>query len=157
MIRPLWLVMLGLLGMAACSNSRPKFVPVSGRVLVDGKPVANLMVSFQPIQTEKNKDPGPGSAGITDADGRFVLKVSSQQFSGNGAVVGKHLVRIGTILPGEGVATDPSIGSPDDAPLAGKELIPPQYNQDTILTFEVPATGTDQANFELWVRTKKKP
>ncbi|MCS7021219.1 MAG: DUF4198 domain-containing protein [Gemmataceae bacterium] len=140
-----------------CSDSRPKFVPVSGRVLVDGKPVANLMVTFQPIQTDKNKDPGPGSAGITDAEGRFVLKVSSQQYSGDGAIVGKHKVRIGTVLPGEGVATDPSIGSPDDAPLAGKELIPPQYNQDTILTFEVPSSGTDQANFEIYIKTKKKP
>lgn len=157
MLRSFLLVGLGLLaaGVLGCSDGRPKFVPVSGRVLVDGQPVANLMVTFQPLQTEKNKDPGPGSAGITDAEGRFTLKVSSQQYSGTGAVVGKHKVRIGTILPGEGQATDPSIGSPDDAPLAGKELIPPQYNQDTILTFEVPPGGTDQANFELYIRTRK--
>jgi len=151
---PLALTLLALV-VIGCNDGRPKFVPVSGRVLVDGKPVANLMVTFQPIATEQNKDPGPGSAGITDADGRFTLKVSSQQYSSNGAVVGKHKVRIGTILPGEGQATDPSIGSPDDAPLAGRELIPPQYNQDTILTFEVPPKGTDQANFDIFIRTRK--
>jgi hypothetical protein len=150
----LCLVLL-ILTVLGCGEGRPKFVPVSGRVLVDGKPVANLMVTFQPIATERNKDPGPGSAGITDAEGRFTLKVSSQQYSGNGAVVGKHKVRIGTVLPGEGQATDPSIGSPDDAPLAGKELIPPHYNQDTILTFEVPPEGTNQANFDLFIRTRK--
>jgi hypothetical protein len=96
------------------------------------------------------EDPGPGSAGTTDAGGRYTLEVSSQQHKGKGAVVGKHRVTIGTILPGEGAnPTDPSVGTPDGEPLAGKELIPPQYNQDSTLTFDVPAGGTDKADFDL--------
>jgi hypothetical protein len=129
-----------------CSGDGFKLVPVSGRVTKNGQPLANVRVVFQPI----GDNPGPGSAGTTDADGRYTLVVSSQQYSGNGAVVGKHRVTIGTILPGEGAKpTDPSVGSPDGEPLAGKELIPPRFNQDSTLTFDVPAGGTDKADFDL--------
>lgn len=138
--------------LTSCGSSKPQFVPVSGRVLVDGKPVANLMVTFQPIGTT-GSDPGPGSAGITDVNGRYTLKVSSQQFEGDGAVPGKHKVRIGSVQAGEGVPTDPEIGSPDGAPLPGKELIPTKYNQDTVLTVDVPSEGTDKADFELFIKT----
>lgn len=133
---------------AGCSNSgEHEFVPVSGRVTVDGKPLANVRVMFRPVT---GANPGPSSVGDTDADGRFKLVVSSQKYSGNGAVAGRHSVSIGTILAGEGgKPTDASIGSADGEPLPGRELIPPQYNQNTTLEFDVPKKGTDQANFEL--------
>lgn len=135
-----------LLLAVGCSGDGFKLVPVSGRVTKNGQPLANVRVTFQPI----GENPGPGSAGTTDADGRYKLVVSSQQHQGDGAVVGKHTVRIGSVLPGEGAnVTDPSIGSPDGEPLTGKELIPPKYNQDTILTFDVPPGGTDKADFDL--------
>jgi hypothetical protein len=130
--------------MAGC-GAGPKFVPVSGRVTMNGKPLANAHVQFQPI----GNDPGPGSYGATDADGRFKLKISSQQKQGDGAVVGKHLVRIGTILKGEGVKGNSETGSADDAPLGGKENIPLRYNQDSQVTFAVPPNGTTEANFDL--------
>jgi hypothetical protein len=141
-----WLLATSMLAVG-CSGDNIKFVPVSGRVTKNGQPLANVRVVFQPIGSE---NPGPGSAGTTDADGRYTLTVSSQQQSGKGAVPGMHRVTIGTILPGEGaLPTDPSVGSPDGAPLAGKELIPPKYNQDSTLKFEVPAGGTDKADFDL--------
>lgn len=141
-----WLLAVPLLLAAGCSGDGFKYVPVSGRITKNGQPLANVRVTFQPM----GENPGPGSAGTTDADGRYKLVVSSQQYSGEGAVVGKHRVRIGTVLPGEGtVPTDPSIGTPDGEPLAGKELIPPKYNQDSELTFDVPPGGTDKADFDL--------
>jgi hypothetical protein len=142
---------------ASGCGGKMKFVPVSGRVTMGGQPLANVRVQFQPVEGE---NPGPCSVGDTDSDGRFTLKVSSQQWSGNGAVVGRHRVSIGTILPGEGqVATDASVGTEDGAPLAGKELIPPKYNQNSELYFEVPKGGTDQADFDLGLPGKagKKP
>jgi hypothetical protein len=146
MRRTSWLLAIPLLAIG-CSGDSFKLVPVSGRVTKNGEPLANVRVVFQPIGSE---NPGPGSAGTTDADGRYTLVVSSQQFSGKGAVVGRHRVTIGSILPGEGdKPTDPEVGSPDGAPLAGKELIPPQYNQDSTLTFDVPPGGTDKADFDL--------
>lgn len=38
---PLALTLLALV-VIGCNDGRPKFVPVSGRVLVDGKPVAKF-------------------------------------------------------------------------------------------------------------------
>jgi hypothetical protein len=112
---------------------------------MNGKPLPNVHVQFQPV----GDNPGPGSHGATDADGRFKLKISSQQVQGNGAVVGKHVVRFGTILKGEGARVDPEKGSADDTPLGGKETIPARYNQDSKETFVVPPNGTTEANFNL--------
>jgi len=140
-----------LLFLFGCSDGGdPKFVPVSGRITADGKPLANVRVTFNP---DDGDNPGPSSVGDTDSDGRFKLKVSSQRYSGNGAVPGMHRVQIGTILPGEGgKPTDPSIGSPDGEPLPGKELIPPQFNQNTTLRFVVPKEGTDKADFDIKIK-----
>ena len=138
-------LIVGLL-LTGCSENEFKLVDVSGRITKNGQPLPNVRVVFQPI----GENPGPGSAGTTDADGRYSLVVSSQHFSGKGAVIGKHRVTIGTVLPGEGdKPTDPSVGSPDGAPLAGKELIPTKYNQNSELTFEVPKGGTEKADFDL--------
>lgn len=134
---------------AGCSTGTElKFVPVSGRVTADGKPLANVRVMFRPIDGE---NPGPTSVGDTDADGRYTLAVSSQQYPGKkGAVAGNHSVSIGTILPGEGgKPTDKSVGSSDGEPLAGNEVIPAWYNQQSRLTFAVPKEGTDKADFDL--------
>ncbi len=152
MFLPLAILVVG------CSSSDPKFVPVSGRItMMDGKPLANVMVSFQPIGSKSNENPGPGSSGVTDNDGRYTLNVSSQQFVGVGAVPGKHKVRIGSILSGEGKnVTDPEVGSPDGAPLEGHELIPSKYNQETTLEFTVPPEGTDKADFQLELLKGKK-
>ena len=140
------LLAVPLLLAVGCSGPGFDFVPVSGRVTKNGQPLANVRVTFQP----EGENPGPGSAGTTDADGRYTLVVSSQQYQGDGAVAGRHRVAIGTILPGEGgPPTDSDVGSADGEPLAGKELIPPEYNQDSTLTFDVPPGGTDRADFDL--------
>jgi hypothetical protein len=112
---------------------------------MNGQPLANAHVQFQPV----GNDPGPGSYGATDADGRFRLQINSQQMQGDGAVVGKHVVRFGTIMKGGGANVEPDKGSADDAPLGGKETIPARYNQDSQMTFVVPPKGTTEANFEL--------
>ena len=66
--------------------------PVSGRVTLDGKPAANVHVSFQPMATGGNINPGGGSYAIVDEDGRFTLKTVDGDK--RGAVVGKHRVEI---------------------------------------------------------------
>ena len=69
-----------------------KVVPVTGRVTLNGKPLADAKVSFQPIAKEKSMEAaGPGSTGKTDAEGKFTLKTPTGQ---DGAVVGMHRVRI---------------------------------------------------------------
>jgi hypothetical protein len=50
-----------------------KYVPVSGVVTLDGKPLANAMVLFQPIGDQG----GVGSTAKTDSEGRYKLEAST--------------------------------------------------------------------------------
>ena len=152
MARPRFLMAGGLLALAVgCSGGGPKFAPVSGVVKLDGKPYGKAVVSFQPIGTADNPNPGRGSSAYTDENGRFVLKSDKA----DGAVVGKHLVRIMT-RGNEVVGQYPEGGSPDETPLKREvDPIPPEWNALSKVEFEVPSGGTDQANFDI-VRVKKK-
>src|SRR5881409_1494611 len=78
-------------GVAGCGEA--KYVKVSGVVTLDGQPYKNAVVSFQPISSEGNPNPGRGSTGLTDENGRYTLVTDDGH---TGAVVGKHRVRIQT-------------------------------------------------------------
>jgi hypothetical protein len=144
MIRFPWLAALALIAMAGGCGGGARFAPVSGVVTLDGKPYGKAAISFQPIGTSDNPYPGRGSSAYTDENGKFVL-ISDDN---NGAVVGKHLVRITTRaaeLKGE-----PGVGSPDGAPVnRPREPIPAEWNYESEKTFEVPPGGTDKANFDI--------
>jgi hypothetical protein len=129
-----------LLLLSGCGGLR--VVPVSGRVTLDGKPAAGVHVGFQPVATAGNNNPGGGSYAITDDDGRFTLRMVEGGQSG--AVVGKHRVEITTrgAEADSGTDTRPKTGAP-------KTVIPPKYNRNSDLTFEVPSGGTDKADFTL--------
>ncbi|MHC4177940.1 MAG: hypothetical protein ACYSWU_10555, partial [Planctomycetota bacterium] len=108
---------------------------------MNGKPLPNVVinVSFQPVSAgTDDPNPGPGSHGTTDAAGRFTLRTIEPD--ADGAVVGKHIVRL-TTKPPEQAPED------DRAPVY-KEFVPLHW-RDGSKTFEVPPEGTDQANFEL--------
>lgn len=77
----LWLVLLGgLLVMVGCGEGRPKRVPISGQVLIDGKP---LPLGYLRLIPEGAR---PAGARI-GPDGRFTLTT----FEGSdGAVPGTH-------------------------------------------------------------------
>lgn len=147
-----------IITVVGCSNDSGDIAPVSGRVLVDGEPKAGLVVMFQPIGSTDNPNPGYGSAGLTDADGRFTLALANDPDT-EGAVVGKHRVAIFTADPAAGQKTgnEEEVGSPDGAPPPPKETIPLKYNDETGLTFDVPADGTDQANFDIESINPKGP
>ena len=135
-----------VLALAGCSGG-PQFASVSGVVTVDGQPYAKAVVSFQPVGTTANPTPGRGSSAYTDANGRFVLACDGEK---DGAVVGKHLVRIMT--RGNEVVGQPGVGSDDGggAP-AGKNVdpIPAEWNALSKVEFDVPKGGTDKANFDI--------
>jgi hypothetical protein len=137
----LFVVTANVLFAIGCSS---KFVPVSGVVSLDGKPYPKAAVSFQPIGTAENPNPGRGSSAYTDENGRFELTSDEN----NGAVVGKHLVRITTRY--SELPSEPGVGSPDGAaPPPRREPIPPEWNAESQKQFDVPAGGTDQANFDI--------
>lgn len=93
-----------------------QFVPVSGRVLLDGKPLADANVVFVPLRWQTSSGEfQPTSYGRTDSDGRFELVLTSgdpEQGERKGAVPGEHWVLISTrqLEPPpkrtEGVASD---------------------------------------------------
>jgi hypothetical protein len=128
-----WL--LGVLVLVSgCGDDR--LAPVSGVVLLNGKPLGGARVSFEPKAPERPEF-APSSSGLTDADGRFQLRVTVNNQSG--AVVGKHTVRISK--------PERESGPGEDIPY--KEALPARYNHKTTLTFVVPRGGTAEAKFAL--------
>jgi hypothetical protein len=116
----------------------------------NGKPYPRAIVSFQPIGTPDNPNPGRGSYGHADENGRFTLVVDDKT---PGAVVGRHLVRIRTARESRDAGFDPALGTLDGDPKARVKLdldpIPQEWNGSSKKEFEVPPGGTDQANFDI--------
>lgn len=119
-------------------DSGPKVVPVGGKITLDGKPLANASVNFQPMATGMSTKAGPGAYATTDAAGSYTLRsVSTDE---PGAVVGMHRVEID--LKVESDDRDPKLRPPP-------KVLPARYNRQSELQFEVPSTGTSEANFDL--------
>jgi hypothetical protein len=145
--RCLWrptLLVAGALGsavcllVAGCGGQQHALVPVSGRVVLDGKGLANAEVTFEPAAEGTDPlHPPPNSFGYTDEDGYFSLK--TVQTGEDGAVPGQHVVRI-RVKPGE---YDPVKA------LQGRDrVVLPDRWHDGSERFTVPEGGTQLANFE---------
>jgi hypothetical protein len=81
--RPAWLA-LGFLLLAGCSDGRPQRVPVSGRVLIDGRP---LKVGIIQVVPRGNRS----ATGALDGDGRFSLTTFEEN---DGCVPGRHRLAV---------------------------------------------------------------
>ena len=138
-----------LTGASGCGKG-PKVVAVSGRVTMNGNPVANAWVLFAPVSENINTPAGPSSGGRTDADGRYTLALIDAPDT-KGAVVGKHTVRIGLVDSDAVGPNDETRDADDPKALKGKAKkpqLPAKYNDNTTLSFDVSAP-TDAANFDL--------
>jgi hypothetical protein len=130
----------GLVCLAGCGPSEDfKLAPVSGTVTLDGQPLVGAGVTFQP-EGGGAGNPGPGSAAITDASGKYELQTAEAKRRA-GAVVGKHTVRI-TGTQEQRDASDDTQRPP------AKDPVPANY-RDPGVPFEVPAGGTDKADFAI--------
>lgn len=128
--------------LAGCGGPGYEAAPVSGRVTLDGQAMANVHVGFQPVSEGKdNPNPGPGSFGVTDAQGRYTLQLVGLDKAG--AVVGTHRVRLAEQQPGAG--SDSDVGAPVRTAL-------PASARDGSIEFTVPKDGTDKADFPLKTR-----
>jgi hypothetical protein len=110
---------------------------VSGRVTLNGYPLPNAAVMFQPIAGRDDIHPGPGSVGTTDANGRYTLLVVGKNW--RGAVVGKHRVRISMMEKGD---------TSDDSPKP-PGMLQEKYYRKSQLHYDVPDEGTSSADFAL--------
>lgn len=83
-----------------CSGAAgPQTGRVSGRITVNGKPLAGANVNFD---LKEGKSPRVAT-GVTDSDGRYTLSTFGKD---DGAVLGKHVVWI--TMPQKGEAIDPN-------------------------------------------------
>ncbi|WP_442482543.1 carboxypeptidase regulatory-like domain-containing protein [Aeoliella sp. SH292] len=128
------LAVITVLSLTGCSRTDTfPLGSVSGTVTLDGKPLPDAFVNFQPVG-------GPGSTAITDDQGRYSLNTIDGE---PGAVIGLHKVTIYSAHSTEAASEDESIVR------TPKEIIPDKYNYDSKLTFEVPAGGTSSADWAL--------
>lgn len=109
------------------ASDQPDLGQVTGVVKMDGQPLANVTVSFNPAQ-------GRPSSAKTDSAGNYELGYIGDV---KGAVIGTHTV---------------SISTPQDAPTPPgktyKDPVPAKYNTKTTLKGEVKA-GDNTIDFDL--------
>ena len=98
-----------------CGSDRLPTAPVEGKVLYQGKPLEFGSVIFQP-------DVGLPARGTIASDGTFRL---STHGNGDGAVIGRHRVRI-ACFESQDPAAPPL--KPNEQPRVGRSLIPRKYN-----------------------------
>lgn len=109
------------------------YQPVTGKVTMDGQPLAGATVAF--IPQSNALESGRPSTGMTDESGTFTLTSMGGQ---DGAVVGDHVVSIST-----------KVIDMDTQELLSQETVPRKYNDRSELTFTVPLNGSDDADFAL--------
>ncbi len=156
---PLTLILL----LAGCGDKYPQ---VSGRVTIEGQPVADVNVLFVPVSTNDNPFPGPIAEAVTNQDGKYSLVTTSGIKGGTPGlnVVEFYLVgaleldfmssnAIRLITEADGNVTHPSY-------IEGQQLKAKIESLKAVATgdkmkpgakteFTVPAEGTESANFEL--------
>jgi hypothetical protein len=119
-------------------------MPVSGTVMLDGKPLAGVKVTFIPV----GSTPGGLCSGITDQSGRYELKDDRNRM---GAQAGEFIVTCDNRDPG--IPEDPQLPvekGPPPAAAGGKVMLPPRYAHEP--TTELKATvppGGGTIDFEL--------
>jgi hypothetical protein len=133
----LLVVGLALGSLAGCGGSNLSVAPVSGTVTLNGQPLADAVVMFEPMDSSGTNT--PTSNGRTDGQGHYVLSIPVT--NDKGAVLGKHLVRI--------MAAKTDKPSSDDSMTKIEEPVPAKYNAKSELTFEVKPGGSDKADFAL--------
>ncbi len=121
----------------------PRLVPVSGTVTLDGEPVDQVRVVFEPVigEADVTTDVYYSSFGITDDHGHFEMKTEVEGEVRPGALAGGHTVRFSSLK----VETFMNKGVEDQRAV---HQLPPE-TRDNSMRFTVPEGGTPEANFDL--------
>jgi hypothetical protein len=127
-----------LLLLCGC-GSDGSVAPVSGVITLNGKPTADIAVTFQPVAADGKNVPGPSAFGVTGSDGRYTLKLLGTET--RGATIGKNQVRI------TGHAPPADMSEEALAKAKPKVNVPARYWSG--LEFDVPPKGTSKADFQL--------
>lgn len=112
---------------------------VSGKVTLDGQPLAKGAIAF---------DPADGSPGATPAGGVIVDGYYSID-SVSGPTPGKYRVSIRSAAEGAVLSPGMAPGAPPKAKKGAADAIPPKYNLNSELTAQIDASGSNTADFAL--------
>ncbi|VAX38777.1 hypothetical protein MNBD_PLANCTO02-695 [hydrothermal vent metagenome] len=82
------------IGCSSGPSDQPELGTVKGKVTMNGQPMANVIVTFQP-ENNGGKEKGRVSIGKTDEQGNYELGYNTKS---KGAKVGQHTVRISTVF-----------------------------------------------------------
>lgn len=128
-----------VVGNAGCGDGRPSLVPVTGILTLNGEPVADAQVGFQPQGIAGYERP---SLATTDSQGRFVVGTYDKE---DGLPVGKYVV---TVFKREAVSKVPENYNSEDVaantqPVRYQWTVPRQYSdaEESGLTVEVTSSG----------------
>ena len=123
-----------------------KVVSASGKITLDGKPLANATIITQPIGSKENTNPGPGSFAETDADGNFNLVFQHEDV--DGAAPGDCYIKIRENAEKK--------ASSDDSAVMVRSKVPLDYQDGNKVVYTIPEDGTDSMNFDMSSKRKKK-
>jgi hypothetical protein len=126
---PAAMMMLMVAFEAGCGPSRPALLPAEGVVTLDGKPLADAAVVFQP------KAGGRPASARTDASGRFKVGTYTPR---DGALPGEHTVTV--------VAVE-STGTPDAPDV--RWITPKRYSNNQSGLSATVAAGSKMFTFDL--------
>lgn len=134
------LLVVCLLGCGGGSKPPSTLVPVSGKILMDGKPLMSAAVTYV-ADAQKG---GLGAVGFTDDQGKYELKWRGQE---TGVQPGKYKVIISRMAMKDGSPVPPDKSAAD---VGAVETMPRRYNDFDVseLYVDVPAGGTTK-DFEL--------
>ncbi|MCG6157683.1 hypothetical protein [Rubinisphaera margarita] len=129
----LFLLLSSTSGCGGGSDDGIQTLPVAGTVTLNGQPLAEAIIQFQPQNGE-----GRSSAGRTDETGRFELLFDSDR---EGALPGEHRVMITAVreLPGK---------QDEEGNTLTEQILPAQYNARSTLTAQV-SENTEHYDFAL--------
>jgi len=129
-------ILLAVVCLSGCGDSE-KFPLASARgvVLCESQPVPFVQVYFHPVQEGTSAIVGKPGIGITDENGVFNISTYSP---GDGAVIGKHEIRIGV-----------SVGTSPDCPA---DL----SNGNALEVVEVVKKGNNEFTFTLPKRDPRR-
>ncbi len=148
------LLALGVLSVLGCGSGPGDLNPVSGKVTLDGEPLAGATVSFSPV----SDDSGRPAVGTTNEQGVYELTDMRFSQAGPGVAPGEYQVTISKTSVAEQSypeEDDPNYGDLPDPTGTGssavKSLVPEKYGDRSSsgLTATVESGSNENVDFEL--------
>ncbi len=134
------LVLVFAILLMGCGDSNPNTVPVEGRVTLDGQPVSEGTITFQPVEPAEGFPRRP-AIGLLQTDGSYRLSTFDEN---DGAVPGSYQVMVVSVTGGptpeepdapEQWRIPQRYGTPGQSPLHAS--VPAQHRGVLTLNFDL--------------------